>query len=286
MIAIIDESSYKEWIGKTETSSDFLTLAPLKGLAAALDKEHTEFSPGDILPPLWHWLYFLTPTRQSRIGTDGHAKRGDFLPPIALPRRMWAGSRFKFIRPLYAGEEIKRNSTIKSINFKQGRSGMLAFVTVEHKISTDSELALKEEHDIVYREHTPVNSPPPLEKKTFQASDYSKTIKPDPVLLFRYSALTFNGHRIHYDRDYVTKEEGYPGLIVHGPLLATLLLDLLIEKYQDKAVQQFEFKAMSPVFDLNPFDVCGSNPDKNGDLNLWVQDHENTLCMQAKAKIA
>ncbi|MDD9960005.1 MAG: MaoC family dehydratase N-terminal domain-containing protein [Gammaproteobacteria bacterium] len=281
----LDASTYKAWIGQKESSSDFLTLAPLRGLAATLNKVQLDYQPGDVLPPLWHWLYFLSPARQSKLGNDGHAERGDFLPPIPLPRRMWAGSRFEFHRPLHAGEKISRVSTIKSINFKAGRSGQLAFVTVKHEISTELEKAISEEHDIVYRDHVPADAAPAEPKQVEQEADYFKSINPDPVLLFRYSALTFNGHRIHYDRDYVTKVEGYPGLIVHGPLLATLLVDLLAEQFPEKSLQRFEFRAMNPVFDLNPFDVCGSNPDQNGNLNLWIKDHNNALCMQARANI-
>ncbi len=281
----IEASAYDEWIGRTESTSDFLTLAPLKGMAATLDKEQLDFHPGDVLPPLWHWLYFLSPARQSKIAKDGHAERGDFLPPIPLPRRMWAGSRFEFHRPLHAGEKVSRESRIKNISVKAGRSGQLAFVTVKHKISTELEQAISEEHDIVYRDHAPANAIPPAAKQVEREADYSRSVNPDPVLLFRYSALTFNGHKIHYDRDYVTKEEGYPGLIVHGPLLATLLVDLLVEQFPDRTLQRFEFKAMNPVFDLNPFEVCGSDPDQEGNLNLWIKDHANALCMQAKANI-
>ncbi|NKB32155.1 MAG: acyl-CoA dehydrogenase [Pseudomonadales bacterium] len=282
----IDETAFESWIGKTESATDFLTLAPLTGLAATLDKEKLQFAPGDKLPPLWHWLYFLSPARQSKIANDGHAERGDFLPPIPLPRRMWAGSRFEFHHPLHAGEEVNRVSTIKSIACKEGRSGQLAFVTVKHEIGTELKNAISEEHDIVYRDLAPSNQSPPPAKSAPTSSDYSKTIDPDPVLLFRYSALTFNGHRIHYDREYVTTEEGYPGLIVHGPLLATLLVDLLIEQFPEKTLRSFEFKAVSPVFDLNPFDVCGTNPDQEGNLSLWIKDYEGTLCMQAQASFS
>ena len=281
----IDASEYESWIGKSESANDFLTLAPLTGLAATLDKDNLKFSPGDILPPLWHWLYFLAPARQSKIAKDGHAERGDFLPPIPLPRRMWAGSRFEFYRPLYAGEEVERISTIKSIVCKEGRSGQLAFVTVQHEIRISSVKAIKEEHDIVYRDHALQEKEPPPPKKVSQIADYSKKVEPDPVLLFRYSALTFNGHRIHYDRDYVTKKEGYPGLIVHGPLLATLLVDLLSEQFPGKTLSQFEFKAMRPVFDLDIFEVCGSIPDNEGKLQLWIKGPDDALCMRSNAVI-
>lgn len=281
----IEASNYDKWIGRSESSFDFLTLAPLRGLAATLNKKKVDFTAGDKLPALWHWLYFLDPAKQENLANDGHAERGYFLPPIPLPRRMWAGSRFEFHRSLHAGEKVTRNSTIKSVVIKEGRSGQLAFVTVGHEIGTEQEIAISEEHDIVYRDHAKANqAPPPRQSAPFD-SDYNRSVTPDPVLLFRYSALTFNGHRIHYDRDYVTNEEGYPGLIVHGPLLATLIVDLLCDQFPDKTLSKFEFKAMYPVFDLNSFDVCGVNPDEDGQLELWVKDHEDALCMKASAKI-
>ena len=281
----IEASSYNEWIGRSQSSTDFLTLAPLKGLAATLDKKKVDFSPGDKLPSLWHWLYFLDPAKQSNLANDGHAERGNFLPPIPLPGRMWGGSRFEFHKPLHAGEEIQRKSTIKSIAIKEGRSGQLAFVTVSHEIGKKGEIAISEEHDIVYRNHAKPNKMAPSGNIAPTESDYAKTIIPDSILLFRYSALTFNGHRIHYDREYVTNEEGYPGLLVHGPLLATLIADLVSEQFPGKNLTRFEFKAMNPVFDLNAFHVCGINPNQNGQLELWIKDHADVLCMKASATL-
>ncbi|MDA1372379.1 MAG: MaoC family dehydratase N-terminal domain-containing protein [Proteobacteria bacterium] len=281
-----EEQAFEQWIGRTESSCDVLTLAPMVAMAATLDKAASEIAPGDALPPLWHWLYFLEPARQSKLASDGHAQRGDFLPPIPLPRRMWAGSRLQFHKSLRAGAHITRQSTIKSISFKEGRSGKLAFVCVRHEISDEQGAAISEEHDIVYRDHAAPDAPPPVPVAAPAKFDYSRTIVPDPVLLFRYSALTFNGHRIHYDREYVTIVEGYPGLIVHGPLLATLLVDLLIESFPDRTLQTFEFKALAPVFDHGPFNVRGLDPDQNNSAELWIQNHLGDLCMKATATIA
>jgi 3-methylfumaryl-CoA hydratase len=254
-------------------------------MAATLDKQDLACETGSVMPPLWHWLYFLDPAPQSKLANDGHAERGDFLPPIALPRRMWAGSRFEFLHCLHAGEAISRQSTIKSIELKDGRSGKLAFVCVRHEISNTRGLAIKEEHDIVFRQHTPVDAPPPTAVAAPSDCDYSRMIDADSVLLFRYSALTFNGHRIHYDRDYATREEGYPGLIVHGPLLATLLVELLGVTHPDRTIKTFQFKSVAPVFDLNSFHVCGVDPDQNGETQLWVKDHEGSLCMKGAALV-
>ena len=278
----INSGDYEKWIGKSESTTDELTLSPLNAMAATMDKNLTNFQPGDKIPDLWHWLFFLEPAPQAKIAKDGHPKRGEFLPPIPLPRRMWAGSRFDFIRPLRAGERVERNSIIKNVEIKEGRSGVLAFVSVLHEISDDTGIALSEEHNIVYRDNPSSKPSSPFTKKAPNNSDYSRYITPDPVFLFRYSALTFNGHRIHYDREYVTKEEGYPGLIVHGPLLATLLIDSFAEQQPKFKITKFNFKAIHPVFDLHPFKVCGLNPNSENKASLWIEDHKGNLCMQSE----
>lgn len=280
------EQEFQNWIGKSQSTSSLLTTAPLEGLAATLERDGAAFSDGDALPPLWHWLYFLAPSKQSELAEDGHPKRGDFLPPIPLPRRMWAGSRFKFIRPLLVGENIQRRSTIKSIKLKDGRTGKLAFVCVEHELSDSSGVALLEEHDIVYRDMPKADAPAKAPIKADEDFDFRRTITPDPVLLFRYSALTFNGHRIHYDREYCKNVESYPGLVVHGPMLATMLLELLNEHYPDANVASYSFKAMKPVFDIEPFHVCGHKPDDSGKAKLWIADNEGNLCMEAQAEVS
>ncbi len=280
------QQHYREWIGKEQSRSDTLAIAPMEALAATLDRKESAFSFGTELPPLWHWLYFPGPARQSVLALDGHPPKGDFLPPIPLPRRMWAGSRLQFLRPLCAGETVQRISRIQSIKIKQGKSGTLAFVCVSHEISNESGLALKEQHDIVFRDKPAVGSSVAQKTPAEKNADYSKTIVPDPVLLFRYSALTFNGHRIHYDRDYVTAVEGYPGLLVHGPLLATLLVELLADNFPNQLVKQFEFRAMNPVFDTAEFHVCGKQADSNGNCQLWITDNQGKLCMEASAQLS
>lgn len=282
----INTEQFSNWIGNSESHTDVLSLSPMKAMAATLDKSATPITHRQELPPLWHWLYFLNPGRQSELAIDGLPKKGDFLPPIELPRRMWAGSRFDFHQALHAGEQIERNSTIKSVDVKQGRSGQLAFVCVGHEVFGENGLALYEEHDIVYREEAVAGAQPAALKPAPEQADFSKSITPDPVLLFRYSALTFNSHRIHYDREYVTNVEGYPGLIVHGPLLATLLVDTLLENVSSCKLLKFEFRAIRPVFDLNTFQVCGSQTDAEGNYKLWIQDHQGTLCMDASATVA
>jgi 3-methylfumaryl-CoA hydratase len=226
--------------------------------------------------------------RQSEVGPDGHAKRGGFLPPIALPRRMWAGSQFEFHRPLRIGDAITRRSTIADVTEKSGRTGRLVFVKVRHDVRRrdDADNALTEFHDIVYREAPKPDDVAPPPKSAPAAAAWRRHWVPDDVLLFRYSALTFNGHRIHYDRRYVTEVEGYPGLIVHGPLIATLLLDLLRYERPDATVTRYEFRAVRPLFDVHPFDVCGEPQPDGKTVRLWARDHEGYLAMDATAVIA
>ena len=280
----------QSWQERSETMSDIITAAPLRALSATLDRDDPVPEDGSAVPALWHWLYFLPHARQSEIGPDGHARRGGFLPPVPLPRRMWAGGRLRWEagNPLRVGQQVQRISTIRSVKHKTGRSGELLFVLVEHRFSNQDGLALVEEHDIVYRAAAQAGDPastpqkPPLDGQ----QTWSRTIVPDDVLLFRYSALTFNGHRIHYDRQYVTQVEGYPGLIVHGPLIATLLLDLLRRQLRGARVVAFEFRALRPTFDLHPFSVHGKPREDGRTIDLWAQDHEGLLTMQATATVA
>ncbi|OZI66184.1 FAS1-like dehydratase domain-containing protein [Bordetella genomosp. 11] len=275
----------EDWLDKTETVQDLITPFPLAALAATLERP----DPRGLVPPLWHWMYFLPVTPMSEVGPDGHARRGGFLPPVPLPRRMWAGGRLTFHAPLREGERATRTSTIAHIEDKTGRSGRLVFVTVQHRYAVDGETRIEEEHDIVYRDASPPSAaaaagsaqrPAPAP----QGEAWSRTVHPDPVLLFRYSALTFNSHRIHYDHPYVTGEESYPGLIVHGPLIATLLVDLVHRQLPDARLRGFAFRAMRPCFAGNALTVCGK-PGSEGEIALWTRDHEGNLGMQATATV-
>jgi 3-methylfumaryl-CoA hydratase len=289
----------RDWIGREETQHDIITAAPVTALAATLDHDPHPVPDGSALPPLWHWLYFTPRPRASAVGPDGHARRGGFLPPVPLPRRMWAGGRLVFHEPLRVGDAVTRTSRIASVDIKHGRSGPLVFVTVQHELHTARGLAISEAHDIVYRDAPIPGAPAPTPTAAPDNATCSREVTPDPVLLFRYSALTFNGHRIHYDRPYAMQEEGYPGLVVHGPLIATLLLDLLQREMRrheraDAApavVTRFSFKALRPLCDIHPFAIGGRiSHDRDGDtpgtVQLWARDHEGWLAMQATADIA
>jgi 3-methylfumaryl-CoA hydratase len=279
----MDLNALKDWVGRTQLQRDRIAAAPLAGLSATLDRDDPPPSIGDAVPPLWHWLYWLPQAPAHEIGPDGHPRRGGFLPPVPLPRRMWAGGRLEFLQPLRVGEAADRHSRIQSVEVKRGRSGTLVFVTVRHECHGESGLALTEEHDIVYREPPVPDAPEPVPQPAPADAAFAREIAPDPVLLFRYSALTFNGHRIHYDRPYAAGVEGYPGLVVHGPLIATLLLDLLRRERPALAVRRFAFKAVRPVFDIHRFHVCG-RPEADGAVALWARDHEGALAMQARAE--
>ena len=285
-----------DWVGRTETIDDTATPTPVAALSATLDWPSHRPAVGTPLPYLWHWLYFLPLAQQSEIGPDGHPRRGGFLPPVPLPRRMWAGSDFTFHEPLLVGDALSRTSTIVDVKEKSGRTGTLIFVKVRHEIRRNgsADVALTEHHNIVYRDAPRPDdvAPPPTPAPAALSNEavWNRAIKADDVLLFRYSALTFNGHRIHYDRKYVTEVEGYPGLIVHGPLIATLLMDLLRRQMPQANVAKFEFKAVRPTFDIHPFSVhgqpvVGSEADGKS-IRLWGRDHEGWLTMDATATLA
>ncbi|MBY4721567.1 MULTISPECIES: MaoC family dehydratase N-terminal domain-containing protein [Burkholderia] len=284
-MSVAPSESFDAWIGHSIDCADRITQAPIRLLQAALDYAYPSELPAT-LPPLWHWLYFLPGERQSNIGVDGHPQRGGFLPPVTLPRRMWAGGRLRFMRPLAVDAPVQRRSTILSVQSKSGRSGRLVFVTVLHEIGDAQGMAIREEQDIVYRDAPPpatagIPAPQPAPAPTDE--QYSRIVLPDPVLLMRFSALTFNGHRIHYDRPYAMQEEGYPGLVVHGPLIAMLLLEELRRTHPGKTVRTFDFKAVSPLFDTAPFTVNGKLEEPAA--RLWARGPQGQLAMQASAEL-
>lgn len=278
---------YAAWIGKQEEQHDILTVDKLQRFAATLDYDPAAMQGEEAAPPLAHWMLFLPTARQSQLGDDGHPRRGGFLPPVHhLPRRMWAGGRLTFDRPLPIGIPLTRLSRITSIKNREGSLGPLVFVTVRHEITEQngSDILLTEEHDIVYRSADGAAAKPAPEAPP--GPDWMRMLEPDDTLLFRYSALTFNTHRIHYDRRYVTEVEGYPGLVVHAPLTATLLADLVRRELPAASLETFSFRAVSPLFDGSKMHVCGKAPDKDGIVRLWAANATNGLAMQAEARIA
>jgi len=275
----------RSWVGRREEVNDLIAPSRVAALAATLDRDDAPPLAGDPLPPPWHWTLCVPAVRQSALGPDGHPVRGGFLPPVPLPRRMWAGGRLSFAQPLRVGEAVQRRSQVMSVEHKSGRSGELVFVMVRHEFHGANGLAITEEHDIVYRDLPPAVSPAPTPVAAPAAGAWQRQIVPDDVLLFRYSALTFNGHRIHYDRRFVTEVEGYPGLIVHGPLIATLLLDLLRRNLPMAVVADFRFRAVKPLFDTAPFSVCGQPRQDDNAVSLWACDAEGSPAMEAVATL-
>ncbi len=282
----MDLDGLKAWVGRRTSAEDIAAVPPVAALAATLDRTDPPPKAGDRLPPLWHWLYFLEAKAASELGPDGHPRRGGFLPPVPLPRRMWAGSRLSFLRPIPLGEPIRRDSEILKVEAKEGRSGPLVFVTVRHQVIAAGEAAIEEEHDIVYRGSPKSGDPVPAAKPAPADAAWARRLVPDPVLLFRYSALTFNGHRIHYDHPYVTAIEGYPGLVVHGPLQATLMLDLLRRQRPEAKVRGFSFRALSPVFADRPLTIGGRPAAPGMSVALWVANDTGALAMEGEAMLA
>ncbi len=276
----LDVDELRGWIGRRDTVTDHCDLRRVGDFAAALDLDAAP-EPGDALPPGWHWMFFNPMVRARDLGVDGHPKRGGFLPPVKLPRRMWAGGRLSFRAAIPIGAVLRRYSEIVNVELKHGRSGSMVFVLVRHRVFADEVFAIEEEHDIVYRDAPAPDAPaPPFETPPGEAQ-WQRSIVPDPVLLFRYSALTANGHRIHYDRSHATQGEGYPGLVVHGPLTATLLMGFA-ESVMGRPLVRFSFRNKAPLFDLAPFTIAGA-PAADGTARLWATTPTGALATDAAA---
>lgn len=260
----------QEWVGRTTNAEDDLSLAHARGLVALLDRDPDALRAGIPLPECWHWIYFRPATPRSELGPDGHARRGGFLPPIDLPRRMWVGGRIRFLAPLLIGRPAVRRSSITSISSKSGRSGELVFVTVRHDVGTLDGVAIEEEQDLVYRGAPPPGEIPRSEPPPAPAA-WSERFRADPVTLFRFSALTYNGHRIHYDHPYATGVEGYPGLVVHGPLTALLLMDAATRQREGSSGRPlgFQYRAVSPLFADEEITLAGTSY-ADGSAQVWA----------------
>lgn len=275
--------NWQGWIGKSQVADGDVVAWPPDVLNATLDRDDPPFASGDAIPPGWHWLYFPEVVRLTDVGADGHAKRGGFLPPVPLPRRMWASNRMRFHQPLRVGEKLSRVSTIADVSTKEGRSGPLVFVVVRHEISGDHGLATVEEHTIVYRRRGESTAAKPA----LLAPDnptWVRVIEPTPVLLFRFSALTMNSHRIHYDRAYTKDIEGYPGLLVHGPLVAIFLLDLFRREMLQATLKQFSIRVLAPLYDTAAFTIAGRSEDDGKTAELWVLNNEGALAALAEVE--
>jgi itaconyl-CoA hydratase/mesaconyl-C4 CoA hydratase len=256
------------WIGKRETCVDGLDPALAARIAAMLDRPMPE--GGEELAPLWHWAFFQIPVPPSGTGHDGHIAPGGFLPKSAGNTRMWAGGRVEFYKSLVVGCTAERTSTIQSVSEKEGRSGKLLFVTVLHEYRQNGELCLGEEQDIVYK--APATPRLSLDQPIPDAQ-WSSRIDPSPLLLFRYSAVTFNGHRIHYDKPYTTQEEGYPDLVVQGPLIATLMVQAFTDANPGLIPVRLSYRGLRPLAVNKSFNVEGRIVDQ-GKAQLWAANED------------
>jgi 3-methylfumaryl-CoA hydratase len=278
----LDLDHLRQWIGRSSEASDIVTAQLVKGLRATLFQEIGEPTTGDAAPFTVHWCLAQPVFPMAMLRPDGHPTRGGFLPPVPLPRRMWAGGELEFLDPLRVGDEARRTSRIADVTVKTGSTGTLCFVAVDHLVSTERGTAIRERQDIVYRgmggaQATSPAGPAPSPR----LAQHRETHMADPVLLFRYSALTFNGHRIHYDRDYVTKVEGYPGLIFHGPLQAAFIVELAAKLRGGRPPKKLSYRGLQPLFEGSEFSV---NANDNGSaIELWTANSDGQPTMKGTA---
>lgn len=274
---------WTDWVGSQEIREEIISEFPAQAAAAMLDVDGEQMSSGCPLPPLWHWFYFLPRVARSQVDHDGHPKRGGFLPPVDLPRRMFAGARTQIFEPITIGETAIRQGEILKVTEKSGKSGRLVFVTVHYRIQQGGTIRVEEEQDIVYKEPgQSIPVPRPLSSiPDAPVGSWIKNVTPDTVLLFRFSALTFNAHRIHYDRPYARNEEGYPGLVVHGPLTALLLAGMVREN-RSKRIVRFRFQGLAPLFDLHPFRLVGQPEGDTVVLDAYGPDGKNAMHARAE----
>jgi 3-methylfumaryl-CoA hydratase len=280
------DNNFDAWIGTAREQRERIDSALTAGMSAALDRDDAPPKDGDPLPPCWHWMFFRDSTAQSELGADGLPERGALMPPVPLPRRMWAASQIRFIAPLRLGEMAVKRSEIAKITEKNGKSGRLVFVSLRHTVlNAADEVAIEEEQNIVYTQAPKTGAMPPPHPAPAEAA-WRRDLTPNPVLLFRYSALTFNPHRIHYDQPYCTEEEGYPGLVVHGPLIATLMVDLCRRSHPDAEIKEFSFRAMSPLFVDHAMALGGAPTDDGSSAAVWAANDEGGLASQGEVKFA
>jgi 3-methylfumaryl-CoA hydratase len=275
----IDIGNLRQWVGREETRVERLTTAIADRFNATFDRRESSDTGGPA-PTLIHLCLAPDVAKTGDLATDGHPARGGFLPPVPLPRRMWAGGSFTFHSTMRVGDMVRRRSVIRDVALKQGRSGALCFVTVEHRIDCSDNLMITEIQEIVYRGIS-VSAAPPAPATAAPAGEHRRSVLADPALLFRYSALTFNGHRIHYDRPYVQGVEGYPGLVVHGPLQATLLAHFA-EKLRGRRLSKFRFRSLSPLFNTQDFTLNARDEGKA--MRLWTSYANGPVAMEAVAE--
>lgn len=277
----IDLEHLRQWVGKEQTNTDLISLRHARLMAATLGIAADDMHEGKPLPPLWHWTYFLEGMPPEALGSDGHPARGGFLPPVPLPNRMWAGGSVQFNAAVPLGSKVDKRSRIQSVEHKHGRSGELVFVTVLHEVLHDGEVAISETHDIVYKQAS--GTPKVITPVPLPAPAHSKVVRPDSTMLMRYSALTFNGHRIHYDVDYCRNVEGYPNLVIHGPLCATLMAGFA-QEISGRTVRQFRYRGIQPSLLGAELSLNAAAGSDGADMMLWVGLPGGGVSMQADVR--
>ena len=276
------EIRYGDWTPVVETVTENIDLTQVRKFASVLDLDEAEFGDGAPLPPMWHWLFFLHRAPTARIGPDGHPARGGFFPPVELQRRMFAGEQATFHAPLRIGQPATRTGTVTALEEKEGRAGRMVLATAQYRIQQAGVLCVEDTHNIIYITgggKTPVPGDDAFDPP---ADAWHREVKADPVLLFRFSALTFNSHRIHYDADYARNEEGYPDLVVHGPLTA-LLLSELARANMAAPLTRYRFRGRAPIFEPWPFHLVGQ-PGEDGSVELEAVRNDGVVAMTATAQ--
>jgi 3-methylfumaryl-CoA hydratase len=287
MDATIDIESLRRQLGRRVVEEDVATAAPLRGMVVTFDRDETAPVEGEAVPPGWHLAYFPAASRRASLGADGLPLASDVLPQMPLPRRMYAGARLVFHRPVLVGDALRRETEFSDVQFRSGSTGTLILATQTRRIFTPRGLAITEDAYTVFREPVPPGAQSGIPRHEMPPADtpWRRTVITDPVTLFRFSALTFNPHRIHYDRPYAMGVEGYPGLVVHGPFSQQCLLDLLRDNIGGRAIRDFTIRARAPLFDTAPFTVVGRSTDDGQAAELWAVTPEGTIAMQAQATI-
>ncbi|AEG92507.1 FAS1-like dehydratase domain-containing protein [Ramlibacter tataouinensis] len=271
-------SEFAGWIGRCVTVEDEISLPAVRRMAAMLDLDPLEFHRGSAIPPHWYSMFFTQNARRSQIGHDGHPKKGEFLPPIPLPRRMFVGRQVSFPGVLRVGDEASKRSEIAGIEQKQGRSGTLVFLKVLHTISVGGQPAVTEQQEVVYRDAPAADAKPanaaatPVPASAAWQAEYEM----DPVLVFRYSALTWNGHRIHYDADYARREEGYPGCVMNGALTVHLVVEEALKRAAGRRLAGLSARLVKPLFVGGQLKIAGRDAE-GSTLEAWAGDEQGAL---------
>ncbi len=278
----VDIDHLRKWIGKIDNVTDYVTPIVEQRYRATLNMDIGNPKDGDPVTSGLHWMLGWNLVKNDELGVDSHPALGEFLPPVPLPRRMWAGSEIKVLKPIRVGDKVIKQSTVADIQVKEGRTGLLCFVTAEYNFLVNDEVTINEKHNIVYRDISKSGGGSGYSKDIPEKADLSEKIFMHPTILFRYSAIGFVGHRIHYDHPYTVNEENYPGLIVHGPLQATYLLRAA-EKLMGKPVKSFTHKVMAPVFAGSEY-MVGVDKMDDGSVSCWGATKEFGVTMRAEAK--